>query len=297
MSIVRTGQATAEDGVYLSWTVKGNGIPFVCCNGVGVSTFFWKYIAESLSDRFAILTWDYRGHGDSDRDLDPLNADMSIKRHAKDLIHVLKDAFPDYDEGILLIGHSMGCQVNLEAYRTLQGRVLGIFHLLGTAGNALSTFGGFEYSPQVFRAVRRLVLKLGHRSNQIIHPLLLSPIAWPFTSKLALVDPIYTKYDDFIPYLEHLATIDMRLFMNAIWSIQEHSAWDLLPQIECPVLVIAAERDDFTPISCAQKITNTIPDASLVVLADGSHAALIEQPEIINYHVNKVLKRLSLLND
>jgi pimeloyl-ACP methyl ester carboxylesterase len=94
-----------------------------------------------------------------------------------------------------------------------------------------------------------------------------------------------------------LATIDMRLFMNAIWSIQEHSAWDLLPQIECPVLVIAAERDDFTPISCAQKITNSIPDASLVVLADGSHAALIEQPEIINYHVNKLLKRISLLND
>ena len=41
MSIVRTGQAFAEDGVYLSWTVRGHGIPFVCCNGVGVSTFFW----------------------------------------------------------------------------------------------------------------------------------------------------------------------------------------------------------------------------------------------------------------
>ncbi len=89
----------------------------------------------------------------------------------------------------------------------------------------------------------------------------------------------------------------MPLFMNAIWAIHEHSAWDLLPEIACPVLVIAAERDDFTPISCAQKITRTIPDASLVVLAYGSHAALIEQPEIINYHVNKLLKRISLLTD
>ena len=55
--------------------------------------------------------------------------------------------------------------------------------------------------------------------------------------------------------------------------------WDLLRIFTALFLVVAAERDGFTPISCAQKIANQIPDSSLVVLADGC-AALIEQPEI-----------------
>ena len=294
MGIAHTGTATTEDNVSIHWTVTGNGTPFVCSNGVGVSTFFWKYIVEQYSKKYAVLTWDYRGHGQSGRDLNPHTADMSIERHAKDMQFVLDAAFPESKEPIILMGHSMGCQVNLEAYRILRARVQAIFHLLGTAGNALSTFGGFEYSPYIFRAVRRLTFKLGRHANTLAHPLLVSPIAWPFTSKLALVDPIYTEYEDFRPYLEHLATMDMRLFSQAVWACQEHSAWDLLPEVTCPVLVFAAERDDFTPISCAQKITRILPDASLVVLADGSHAALIEQPEAINYNVDKLLREKQL---
>ena len=112
---------------------------------------------------------------------------------------------------------------------------------------------------------------------------MLSPIAWPFATRMALVDPIYTDYDDFLPYLEHLASLDMQLFIRAVWSCQHHSAWDILNEIHCPVLVFAGERDGFTPIECATKVSNAIPNGRLVVLADGSHAALIEQPEIINY--------------
>ena len=295
MDAFRTGCATAEDGVYLHWEVHGDGIPLICTNGVGVSTFFWKYVAERYSKDFGVVLWDCRGPGQSDRALDPHSADMSIERHASDLQHVITAAFPEYDGPVLLIGHSMGCQVNLEAYRSLRERVIGIFHLLGTAGNALSTFGGVEFAPYVFRAVRRITFKLDTKANSIARPLLLSRIAWPFAYTMALVDPIYTKYEDFRPYVEHLATLDMRLFMRAIWGCQEHSAWDLLPEVHCPVLVIAAENDGFTPISCAQKIAQQLHDSTMVVLADGSHAALIEQPEIINYHIDKVLKRLDLL--
>ena len=294
MDAFRTGRAMAEDDVYLHWEVHGDGIPLICTNGVGVSTFFWKYIAERYSKDFGVVLWDCRGHGQSDRILNPHSADMSIERHARDLEHVLADAFPAYDGPVLLIGHSMGCQVNLEAYRSLRDRVIGIFHLLGTAGNALSTFGGVDFAPYVFRAVRRITFKLDTKANSLARPLLLSRIAWPFAYTMALVDPIYTKYEDFRPYVEHLATLDMRLFMRAIWGCQEHSAWDLLSEVHCPVLVVAAENDGFTPISCARKIAKLLPDSTMVVLADGSHAALIEQPEIINYHIDKVLSRLEL---
>lgn len=292
---IRSGYVTTDDNVRLHWKCLGSGIPMICSNGVGVSTFFWKYIAEYFQDRCAVLLWDYRGHGASDRDLDPHTTDMSVPRHAKDLCTVLAAAFPDYDGPVLLAGHSMGCQVSLEAYRTLQKRVKGMFLLLGSAGKTLSTFGNFQHSPLVFRAIRRLAFKIGPKVNRITHPLLLSPIAWPFTLKFSLVDPLYTTYEDFHPYLEHLATIDMLLFMQNILQLDAHDAWDLLPNVHCPTLVFAAEKDTFTPISCAQKMTNLLPFGELIVLADGSHAALIEQPEIINYTMNRFCKKHRLI--
>ena len=227
------GTAYTNDGIEIYWSVSGEGTPLICSNGVGVGTFFWKYIVERYQQDFAVLIWDYRGHGCSQRELNPLETDISIPRLAEDFQSVFESAFPDYTGEFFLMGHSMGCQVNLEIYRHYRKRILGIFHLLGTAGNALSTLGNFQYSPFIFRGIRRLTFRLGTRSNKILSPLLLSPIAWPFATRFALVDPIYTDYDDFLPYLEHLASLDMQFFVRAVWSCQDHSAWDLLEEIHC----------------------------------------------------------------
>ena len=53
-SIFRTGFATATDGVHLYWRSIGTGPTLVCCNGVGVSIFFWKYLVEHYAHRFQI---------------------------------------------------------------------------------------------------------------------------------------------------------------------------------------------------------------------------------------------------
>ena len=42
-SNVSSGFAESEDGVQLHWRIVGHGPLMICCNGVGVSTFFWKY--------------------------------------------------------------------------------------------------------------------------------------------------------------------------------------------------------------------------------------------------------------
>ena len=284
---IRSGYATTEDNIQLHWKVLGNGPPLVCCNGVGVGTFFWKYILEHYQENYSVLLWDYRGHGLSQRGLDPYTADMSVERHAKDIQQVISQVFPDSTDKIILLGHSMGCQVILETYRLLRERISHLVLLLGTAGDTLSTFANFSYSPLIFRAVRKLLLTAGPRVNHLSRPLLSSPLAWKLTHTLALVDPFYTKKEDFIPYLEHMATMNSLLFIQAIWALQKHSAWDLLPEVQCPTMIFAAEKDTFTPLHCSQKIADSIPNSELVFLSDASHAALIEQPEIINYRLDR----------
>ena len=289
---------TADDHVEIYFEVYGQGQSIICNNGVGVSTFFWKYILEHYGQNHQIILWDYRGHGKSDKKISHLTTDLSIERHAKDLAELrqhLQQEFDIHPSPALLIGHSMGCQVSLEYWRQNPDLVQGMVLLLGTAGRALETFANSSNSVYVFRGVKRISNKIGPRINKVIAPLLNSPIAWPFTQKAALVDPLYTSQQDFAPYLEHLASMDFLVFLEAAWQCQLHDIWDELPNIQVPVLMVAAENDAFTPISCAQKLTQNIPKSEFMVLADGSHAALIEQPQTINFRIDRFIRDHNLL--
>lgn len=291
---IRSGHAIASDGVQLYWRAIGQGPWIACCNGVGVSTFFWKYLVAHFSDRYTCIVWDYRGHGRSERTLDPHSADMSIERHADDMIAVLR-AVAEADGAssttpALMVGHSMGCQVALETRRRAPDLCSGLVLMLGTAGKTLTTFFDWRHSPAAFRLAHALLFKSGPRANDVIRPLLESPIAFRFATQFSLVDPYYTTGEDFLPYLEHLATLDFRLFIENVCQTNNHDAWDLLPDLDRPLLVVAAENDKFTPMWCSEKIVRDTPGAEMMVLADASHAALIEQPETINHRLERFIR-------
>ena len=286
---IRTGFVTTDDGFQLHWRAVGSGPLLVCNNGVGVSTFFWKYVTDHFRDRYTIVLWDYRAHGRSGRGLDPAAADLSVERHARDLGCILEEIAPD-GEPVVLIGHSMGCQVSLEFRRLFPARTRAIVLMLGTAGRALDTFFDWGHFPLVMKGIHKFAFKVGPRINDTLRPVLESPIAWQFARRFALIDPYYTRREDLTPYMDHMASIDIRVFLQTAMELNRHDAWDLLPELDRPLLVIAAERDDFTPMWCSQKIVDSTPDAELLVLADGSHAALIEQPETINHRLERFLK-------
>jgi pimeloyl-ACP methyl ester carboxylesterase len=289
-----SGHAIASDGVALYWRAVGDGPWMACCNGVGVSTFFWKYVTRQFSDRYTVIVWDYRGHGRSERQLDPQSADMSIDRHADDLKAVLEAVAEARGlpraQPVLLMGHSMGCQVALETRRRSPHLVHGLVLMLGTAGRTLSTFFDWPHSPKLFHAAHRALFRAGPRGNDLLRPLIDSPLAFTFATKFSLVDPFYTLAEDFKPYLAHLATLDLRLFIENVCKTNEHDAWDLLPVLDRPLLVVAAENDKFTPMWCSEKIVSDTPGAELMVLADASHAALIEQPETINHRLERFIR-------
>jgi pimeloyl-ACP methyl ester carboxylesterase len=287
---VISGFATADDGVQLHWRIVGSGPLLICCNGVGVSTFFWKYLVDRFRPTHRVLLWDYRAHGRSQRLLDAEAQDFSVHRHARDLITILEHL--EETEPAVLIGHSMGCQVALETIRTRPTLARGLVLALGTAGRALHTFYDFKYSWVLFRILSRSLGRLGPLPNQVMRPLLASPLAWPVSRHLKLVDPYYMSQHDLQPYIDHLATLDLPTFFQNVIETDRHDCWDLLPDLSIPTLVIAAENDKFTPMWCSEKIVDTIPDAELLILADASHAALVEQPETINYRLAKYLAQL-----
>jgi pimeloyl-ACP methyl ester carboxylesterase len=286
-----SGTTLAADGTPLAFAWGGPrnaSRALVCSNGVGVSTFFWDYVGEYFSRDHKVVIWDYRGHGASGRPTANLQT-ITIANIADDLARVL-DA-NGIDRAVLL-GHSMGCQVILEFYRLFKDRVLGLVPMLGAAGHPADTF--FDMDPKVARVVYHTVLSVGRKIpdalNLITRASLHSPAAWPLVRLAGLVHPDLAKRSDMEPYLEHLAQLDLRVFFEMARAAQEHDAGPFLGEIKVPTLVVAGERDLFTPRHLSVEMASRIPNAELLEIPRGSHAALIEQPELINLRLEKLIR-------
>ena len=287
MSVVRVGTAFAPDGAVLSWRADGSGATaLLACNGIGVSTFFWRGLAQhfAASGKHTFITWDYRGHGRSPVPEHPEN--MTVSRCAADLWAVLGSA---RFERAVLLGHSMGSQVILEAYRQRSDQVRALVPVLGTAGKVFSSFlGGSRLEP-----LYRLLISAGAANaplaEQALRAVLRVPGVWEAVKALGIVHPDLCPREAFEPYFEHLSQLDLRGYFALARDLLTHDASDLLDQIHLPVLVVAGERDLFTPLARSREMAARIPGAQLLVLREGSHAAMVEQPELLALSLEKFL--------
>lgn len=290
---MRSGFARTEDGVQLYWrtmgpdAAPGTAITLVCCNGVGVSTFFWKYIARQFRDRFRVLLWDYRGHGLSSSPDDLETADLTVERSAKDLAIVLDHA--GVADPAILLGHSMGCQVILEFTKQHPERVLALIPMFGTFGRPLDTFMDNPNSRKIFAWIHKLAKAAGRSGTRWIRPLYASPIAFSIGKATGLVDQYYAPRADIEMYLEHMNHLDPRLFLRMVSQIADHDLTDFLGEIDKPTLVIAGEADLFTPLHRSEEMARRIRGAELLVVPEGSHAAIVEHPETINLRLERFL--------
>lgn len=283
----RTGTAIAADGTPLAYATGGRegARAIVCANGVGVSTFFWDYMAEHFAPTHRIVVWDYRGHGASGRPRDLRGVTMGTT--AEDMARVM-DAC-GVERGVLL-GHSMGCQVILEFWRLFPDRALALVPMLGAYGHPADTF----IDPRVGRAMLDAAYRATTLAPRVVNVAtklaFRSALAWPFARYTGLVHPDLCKRTDMDPYLEHLSLLDIEVFMEFARAAQEHDAEPYLADIRCPTLVVAGERDLFTPRHLSLEMAQRISGAELLEIPRGSHAALIEQPELINLRLEKFLR-------
>src|SRR3989338_2248623 len=95
------GFARSADGTQIWYRSVGEGIPIVCCNGLGCSTFYFAYLESYFKRSFRIITWDYRGHGRSGKP----KKNHTIAALQQDLKAVL-DALEI--KKAIFVGHSMG---------------------------------------------------------------------------------------------------------------------------------------------------------------------------------------------
>ncbi len=256
----------------------------VLSDGIGCEGYVWKYLKRDLASDFDILHWQYRGHGRSpNRD----RSHLTIQQFGRDLWSVVDDC--DTDK-VVLVGHSMGVQVSLEAYRLQPERVSAMVLLCGMAENPLKTFRGTAGLEDALPLIRQTIARAPNLFRRMGRTLLPTKLAYSVAKQFeingTLIDPA-----DFMPYLHGMSRIDPEDFIALLQSAGEHSAVDLLSSISVPVLVVGGSDDGFTPPELSQKIADAIPDSELLLVEDGSHTAPLERPDFVNEIILRFLSR------
>lgn len=280
--------AIVDGGTRLWYRRQGEGPPLVFQNGLGVTITFWESMAERFARKgYTTLLWDYRGHGRSDPPRQPL--EMSLEVCLEDLAAVLDAAGI---EKACLLGHSMGSQLDFEFYRRYPDRVTGLVPTLGTYRRAISTFFGRPRAAEAVYATARFgALQFPRLAKFLTGIAAANPrLSDLLVRRLSIVHPTLSPKDWLPPYLEHMARLDVRVFFALAAAIKDHDASDLLPRIDVPTLVIAGDRDFFCPPKVAREMVDRIPGAELLLVPGGSHAATIEQPELIDLRLEKFLE-------
>jgi pimeloyl-ACP methyl ester carboxylesterase len=116
-----------SDGAQTTVQQWGDAGPIVVAvHGLGSSRRGWARIAERLADRYRVIAYDQRGHGDSD-----VKGPMIFERSVADLA----DVVASLDEPVhALVGHSWGGAVVVAGGRRLDvGRVVAMDPMLHVA--------------------------------------------------------------------------------------------------------------------------------------------------------------------
>jgi pimeloyl-ACP methyl ester carboxylesterase len=292
----------APDGTRLvvrTWNANGGGTPLVLCDGLGCDGYIWRYVVERFAPERPIFHMQYRGHGRSDvpADLETLRVPVLID----DLALALDETGV---RGGVWLGHSMGVQVALEGFRRVPDRVQGLALLCGSYERPIDTWHhaffagedpplGNRIMRKVFSGLTRTVIDKWSTIEPFWKALVSSEFAFRTTVNGELTPHLIVE-DDFRPYMAHLANMDMRVFARLARDLSEHSAADVLPTVDVPTLVVGGGRDRFAPLWISEEMHRRIPHSTLLRLVQGSHAAPIEEPRLLERALVRLLDAIDL---
>jgi pimeloyl-ACP methyl ester carboxylesterase len=271
--------ALGRDGTRLyvrqrpSVTGASGELTAILCDGLVCDGYIYRYLWDDLAELLPVAHFHYRGHGRSGLPVD--QSQLDVPAHAADLNSVRRHLG---DPEVVLVGHSLGTQVCLEAYRARPERVKAMVLLCGSFGRITHTFKGSDVLSTVLPNVQDFAER---------HPRLLKALWARVPVRVALklgvmtgdIDPNKVRVEDVEPYFRHALHVDFQLFVRMLRAAGEHSAEDLLPHIRVPTLVVAGSKDTFTPAEVSVAMAESIPGARLELFEGGSHILPLEARE------------------
>lgn len=272
------------DGTSIYLRTSGTGPPIVLCDGIACNGFIWKYLETALARDHQIVRWHYRGHGNSAA---PQNREaVTIADLCGDLLALLDNLGI---EKPVLLGHSMGVQVTAEFAIQHPERITALGAICGTYGRPGATFHDSPLLGMVLPHLNEVVSLWPDKAQRFWSRMLRSELLYQY-SLHGEVDGTLVKREDFKPYFDHVASMDVQLFVRMLLAANNHTTEERLHEIAVPTLVAAGDRDKFSPVWLARRMHRLIPNSELLIIPNGTHVAPLEQPELLLLRLTRFLE-------
>lgn len=288
---VEERRVTSSDGAEIAYHVVGEGLPVLLANGLGGSWKAWQHQIAYFSDRYRFLSWDYRGLYRSPPPPDP--GALRVEHHAADALAIL-DA--EGVERTAVFGWSMGVQVALELFRRAPDRVATLVLINGVPGHPWDTVMGLPMMGRIIPGLIHAIRKVPGVAQSVTRQV----VSWPETVTWAKRVGLAGRTLDEEVWSELAASfsdIDMGVYMHLLDLLGEHDATDVLGSVDVPTLVVAGDRDLFTPRSAAEAMAREIAGAELLIVPGGTHYVAVEFPELVNLRVEKFFRERGWARD
>jgi len=245
------------DGHRLAVTRAGNGPALVLLGGfVGDGQVTWRSQIETLSDSYAVITWDPPGAGGS--------SDVPESFRLPDYADCLAGLLSTLElEQVVIAGLSFGGALAIEFFHRHRAMVRGLF-----LAGAYAGWSG-SLPPESVQSRLRMSLETSRLpSAEVVSALLPSMF-----SASAPAD----RVDEFAASMK--ATFRPAGFRAMAMASAEADLRDVLPTIDVPTVVLHGGADVRAPREVAEALAAAIPTARLVVLNGVGHASCIEAAE------------------
>jgi pimeloyl-ACP methyl ester carboxylesterase len=258
----------------------------VLCNGIACSTDYWTAMAMDLATDRPVLQWDYRGHGRSEP---PAQPDVTtVDDLVADLVAVLAAAGTDR---AVLVGHSFGVQVVLEAARRLpSSTVAAVVAVAGAAGFPLPR-GTARPLMGPLELMARTHDRRPDRAGDAWRAWWRSPVPHMLARAIggtsaAAPRAVMTSYYD------HVSTRDLGVLLAMIRAMQHHDATDVVRDLTAPLLALAGDADRLTPLPVMASLALGAPDGELAVCHGATHTLPAERPDWVVAQLAPLLERI-----
>lgn len=246
-----------RDGVQIYYESAGDGPAILLSHGYSSTSQMWTGQVAAFKDRYRVITWDMRGHGQSDSPED--QSAYSEAATVEDMAAILRDCGV---EKAVIGGLSLG------------GYMSAAFHLA---------------HPEMTRALMLFDTGPGYK-NPVARE------DWNKTAEVRArvfeekgLDALGQGAE--VRITTHRSAAGLARAAHGMLAQVDSRIIESLPEIAVPTLVLVGEKDG-PFINGSEYMAKKIPNSSYVVIPDAGHASNLDQPAAFNAAVETFLANL-----
>lgn len=281
MSSPTTGHISTNDGVRLAYTQTGpaSGDNILFIPGWRQTAAQWHKQVSHFQTSYRVTTFDYRGHGDSDK---PASGHR-IYRYAADLLDLLTQLKL---RQVHIVGHSMGCSIIWAFFDIYPTQARDLLAGIVLVDQSPCMIADPAWTPEQAKQLAAIFSpSTAFELGKDIAPATAGLVKGMFTAGADAKDVEFALERSSL-MSDEAASALLRDHASKDWR-------DVLPRLDIPALVVAAEGSVF-PAEGVKWISEQIPGARFVTFEKeegGSHFMFYENPDKFNGAVEDFLKR------